>query len=101
MTPIRARLPRSSRLSWGRTSGTAATSSACAVAASAMGGALGVDPDAVLGQAERDDVILGDPLWNGAPIDRHVAGRHQCLVYAGSEVGRWEAVDLYVLRSSG
>src|SRR6266487_6266042 len=61
MTPIRARLPRSSRLSWGRTSGTAATSSARAVAASAMGGALGVDPDAVLGQAERDDLVLGDP----------------------------------------
>src|SRR6266851_8259812 len=61
MTPMRARLPHSSRLSWGRTSGAAATSPARAVAASAMGGALGVDPDAVLRQAEGDDVVLGDP----------------------------------------
>src|SRR6267143_2842132 len=60
MTPIRARLPHSSRLSWGRTSGAAATSPARAVAASAMSGALGVDPDAVLGQAEREGGVLRD-----------------------------------------
>src|SRR5512132_3136966 len=61
MTPIRARLPHSSRLTCGRTSGAATTSSARAVAASAMGGAPGVDPDAVLGQADREGVVLRDP----------------------------------------
>src|SRR5712691_2368277 len=61
MTPIRARLPHSSRLSWGRTSGAATTSPARAGTASAMGGAPGVDPDAVLGQAEREGVVLRDP----------------------------------------
>src|SRR5712691_10050102 len=59
MMPIRARLPHSSRLSWGRTSGAAAT--ARAVAASAMGGAPGIDPDAVFGQADREGVVLRDP----------------------------------------
>src|SRR6266849_6342001 len=61
MTPIRARLPHSSRLSWGRTSGTATASSARAVAAAAMGGAPGIDPDAVLGQADGEGMVLRDP----------------------------------------
>src|SRR5207247_1460234 len=96
MMPIRARLPHSSRLSCGRTSG-AARSPARAVAASAMGGALGVDPDAVLGQAERDDLVLGElePPEPHHAVAHHGAGdevHHADKV--GDERGGGSAVDV-------
>src|SRR5215510_5280616 len=60
MTPMRARRPHSSRLSWGRTMGAVTTSAASAVTPSAMGGAPRVDADAVRGQADGEGVALRD-----------------------------------------
>src|SRR5438128_11816633 len=59
MTPMKARMIRSSRLDSGRT--TAATAPARAAAASAMDGAPRVDPDPLTWHDDRHGAFLGDP----------------------------------------